>query len=355
MKSPSLLTVCLLLAGRLTAAELPDLKLKDVQAGGAPAAEAGQAVGGVAGKGVKEVDLLPQLTGASNRNQCSVGSCHAFSSIAVLEAAYNRKYGEKIRFAEADVFMRRTVMSKDLYNEFCATGKCKLSEGNDVIGDINYAIANGVASDLEYRDFLDRYLKYRAAEVKTLEGIEKRYQEMSWLEKLFYDPRAHWAELQDAPLSKNILERFLRGNDPKVAEQRASSAAKLKGFVALEKSFAYLGDKAAKTSKEDCKKAGIPQGELILKELHAAPKGRPISISMSLSGLPAWGQTDVTAHANHAIAIVGYRMEEGKGAVFKTRNSWGAAENHDIQETELCRIYRIVTVLTPEEASQAAR
>ena len=56
------------------------------------------------------------------------------------------------------------------------------------------------------------------------------------------------------------------------------------------------------------------------------------------------------AEAGQAVGVVA-----GKGAVFKTRNSWGAAENHDIQETELCRIYRIVTVLTPEEASQAAR
>lgn len=355
MKNPSLLAVCLSLAAPLLAADLSDLKLKDIQAGGAPAAEAGQAVATTGGKGAKEIDLLPQLTGASNRDQCSVGSCHAFSSIAVLEAAYNRKHGEKIRFSEADIFMRRTVLSKALYDEFCATGKCKLTEGNDVIGDIRYAIENGVASDLEYRDFLDRYLKYRAAEVKTLEGIEKRYQEMGWLEKLFYDPRAHWAELQNAPQSKKILESFLRGNDPKVEAQRADSAAKLKGFVALEKSFAYLGDKAGKTSKADCKKAGVPQGDLILKELHAVPKGRPVSISMSLSGLPSWGQTDVTQHANHAIAIVGYRMEEGKGAVFKTRNSWGANENHDVQEDELCRIYRIVTVLTPEESAQAAK
>ena len=101
-------------------------------------------------------------------------------------------------------------VGRDLYNKFCATGKCELSEGNDVEGDIQYALGNGVATSLKYKDFVDRYLRYRDAEQKTLEGLERDYQNQPWYVKLLYNPRTHWAELQQEPTAKKIIARAVK-------------------------------------------------------------------------------------------------------------------------------------------------
>lgn len=292
-----------------------------------------------------EVSHLAQFADPSDRSQCNVGSCHAFSSIAVLEAAYKRAYGSAIRFSEADLFIRRTVLSGDIYKAFCATSDCKLSEGSDVLGDVDYAIANGVASSLQYQEFYERYKKYREAEQKTLEGLKKTYDEMSWLEKLFYDPRAHWKELESRPLNKKIKEAFLAGHDPRIGQERADSKAKIGSFKSREKRFKHLGDKAPKMKKEECRAEGTGQGKAILAELNA---GRPVSISMILKGLSAWGTAGSTDHANHAFTIVGYKTEKTKPTVLHTRNSWGG-DNPNVHEHELCRVYSVLTVLTPSE------
>lgn len=291
----------------------------------------------------KEVNHLPQFADPSDRSQCQVGSCHAFSSIAVLEAAYKRAYGVHIRFSEADIFIRRTVLSGDVYRSFCAEGKCELSEGNDVYGDIDYALKNGVATSIQYTEFYDRYKKYRAAEEKTLEGIEAGRKKMSWLELLFYDPRTHWAELQKE--SSKITEAFLRGRDGKIDQERADAKGKLGKMALKEKRFKYLGDDGPKKKKEECRSEGADQGRTITGELDS---GRPTAISMTLKGIAAWGTAGSTDHANHAFTIVGYKAEEGKPVVYRTRNSWGG-DNPDVQEDELCRVYSVITVLVPGE------
>lgn len=295
------------------------------------------------GPKVKEVSHLPQFADPSDRNQCQVGSCHAFSSIAVLEAAYQRAYGAKIRFSEADIFIRRTVLSGDIYRGFCADGNCTLTEGNDVFGDIDYAINHGVATSIQYQTFYDRYKRFREAEQKTLEGIEARRKRMSWLDLLFYDPRTHWAELQKE--SGKITEMFLAGRDPKIDAERADTKGKLGKMSVKEKKFPYLGDETSKKKPEECRAGGAAQGRIISGELDS---GRPVAISMTLKGLAAWGTAGSTDHANHAFTIVGYRAEEGKPLVLKTRNSW-AGTNPDVQEDELCRVFSVITVLAPGE------
>lgn len=357
MKNPSLLAVCLSLslAAPLLAADLADLKFKDIKTIDGPAAVAGQAVASKEDGGpvkAEGVDLLPTLTGPCDRDQASIGSCHAFSAVAILEAAYYRKFKQKTRFSEADIFMRRTMLDPGLYAEFCKSGTCELSEGNGAKEDLEYAIREGVATSFQYKDFLARYRKYREAEEKNLASIQAKYEAMSSWEKWVYDPRAHWAKLQNEPETKKLHERLLRGKDPKIDEERAVNRVLLHGFAVVVKRFADLraGKTFVKTAAE-CREAGQAAQELIVRELNA---GRPVVVSVLLAGLPAWGGAAFPRNASHAIAIIGYHVDAKKGVVFKTRNSWGADQNIDVLASEACYIHRVVTVLTPEEAALAS-
>jgi hypothetical protein len=290
------------------------------------------------------VNLLPQFADPSTRNQGGIGSCHAFGSVAVLEAAYDRKYGEHIELAEADVFLRRTVLSGDVYSQFCSSGKCEMVEGNDPAGDIRYVLEHGALTGGSYVRFADRYVKYRNAEQKTMEGIERTYQEESWLEKLMYDPRAHWKELSTQQGSKTILSSYLEGRGSMESTERDQIQKKFAGFRLRSKSdFDFKAEYKALAPK-DCLAHGAIQRATVKAELDAH---RPVCISMSLSGLSAWGQNDQTRDAYHAFMIIGYDSTSN-GLVFHTRNSWGG-DNPDIPDSQSCRIYEVDSVLTPNE------
>lgn len=297
-----------------------------------------------AGAAKKKVDLLPQFADPSTRNQCSIGSCHAFGSVAVLEAAYFRNYREHISISEQDVFLRRTVLSGDVYRAFCASGECKMSEGNDPAGDIRYVLDNGALSGGSYSQFAVRYVRYREAEQKTMAGLQKTYENMGWIEKLLYDPRKHWKELSTTDTSKKILSDMLQGRGSNESAERGRLKGKLAGFTLRSKSdFGFKPEYKALAPK-DCLARGAAQLAALKGELDG---NRPVCVSMSLSGLPAWGQTDATRDAYHAFMIIGYDATPA-GLVFHTRNSWGGT-NPDIPETETCRIYVVDSVLAPGE------
>ncbi|HEX4047477.1 MAG TPA: C1 family peptidase [Elusimicrobiota bacterium] len=294
------------------------------------------------------VDLSGQFADPADRNQGAVGSCHAFGSIAVLEAAYFRRYGRRIRLSEEDLFLRRTVLTGDVYSQFCASGKCELSEGGDPAADIRYVLDNGVLTGGAYQAFAERYLRYRKAEQETLEGIAKERADQGWLEKLLYDPREHWVELQTDGQAKRLFTDYLEGRDPNSDAERAKVKAALAGFQLRSKSYPFLwGAAAAKLSAADCRAKGAAQYADISAELAA---GRPVAIAMSLSGLPVWGQTDSSKHAEHAFVLLGESDASGK-RVFHSRNSWGGL-NPDVPESQLCRVYGVFSVLAPGESAK---
>lgn len=357
MKTPrSLLLAALLFAVRSSAAELDSDLFSGVTAAKAraaaeQAARRTQAVsGGTATAPVpqaaanRSIDLLPQFADPSRRDQCTIGSCHAFGSVAVLEAAYFRKYKEHISLAEADVFLRRTVLSGDVYRDFCNSGTCTLTEGNFPDKNIRYVLAHGALTNGSYGAFARRYARFRAGEEKTLEGIQKTYEGMGWLEKLFYDPRKHWKELSTSESSKKILADALQGRGTYESTEREQIKKKFAGFTLRSKSDFDFKPEYKDLRPKDCLAHGLAQAAALKSELDA---NRPVCVSMSLSGLPAWGQNDATRDAYHAFMIIGYE-ETPKGLVFRTRNSWGG-KNPDVKVEESCRIYAIDSVLAPGE------
>lgn len=295
------------------------------------------------------VDLRPQFADGANRNQCDVGSCHAFGAIGVLEAAYFRKHHKTIKLSEADLFLQKTVLTGDIYNQFCSGGKCEVSEGNNTADDLRHALDKGVATNLGYSDFLDRWRRYRAAEQATMEGIKRQAEKdakdfYGWVASFLYDPKAHWKELSTSDQSRKILERYLSGSS-ELGQSREAVRKELVGLTLATQNFTYLGGpKARELGDGGCRRDGAKQVSSISSELKA---GRPVVVSMTLGGLQAWGQTDASQHANHAFVLTGQR-KQGDALIFETRNSWGGT-NPSVPQDQSCRIYSVSSVLIPGE------
>lgn len=327
----------ILAASFASAAEMPGGLERFKRSGGAPA-------GG--GQAEATVDLLPEFADGSDRNQADVGSCHAFSSVAVLEAAYFRHFHRAVRFSEADVFLRRTVLDPERFARFVETGETAMREGNDPAGDVEYALRNGIASNVGYDSFVKRFKRWREADKKTLAGINQMREEEGWLERLLYDPREHWAELETRPGNRKLYERMLQGAGEPVVADRAKYKAELAGFSLKKASYEFP---KGRVDAAGCRAAGRPQAADIVAELKA---GRPVAVSMALDGLPEWGQTKSSAHAYHAFTIVGMHPNQRGEPVFQTRNSWGGV-HPDVPLEQTCRIYAIASVLAPGEAAAA--
>ena len=64
-------------------------------------------------------DLSETFPDAACRDQGDTGSCHAFSSVALLESAIYRRYGRiggiKLRLSEADLFVRKLSLSREAH------------------------------------------------------------------------------------------------------------------------------------------------------------------------------------------------------------------------------------------------
>jgi len=292
----------------------------------------------------RPIDLGEEFADPAARDQDAVGSCHIFSSIGTLEAAYFRRYGRHVQLSEEDLFLRKQVLSGAVYADFCANGKCALSEGGHPSQDIQFALDNGVLTGGSYARFVARYVQYRAAEQKTMEGLRKMRDEQNWIEKLLYDPRAHWRELQTRSVAAKLISDYLSGKDPGAAAERAKVKAELAGFRVEHRSYDAGGNDEVEKTAAQCRAASAAQRTMLLSELR---QNRPVAVSMNLIGLSAWGQTKDSRDAYHAFMIVGAKNTGGK-RIFQSRNSWGG-NNPDVSEDELCRVYGITTVLTPGE------
>jgi len=228
------------------------------------------------------------------RSQRNVGSCHAFTTVALLEAAYYRHYGKHKRFSEADVFVQNTLLTPDVYETFLEKGKPKLDEGKITKKDLEYALAHGVASSFAYKDFLKRYRRYRKAERTTLKTVKAAGAQED--EEEDYDPRADWVRLQQDPAARRILEAYLNGNRTgELAREREENRRAFEGFKLEVVEFEdFMGDASW----------GWEQSLVVKDELDA---GRPVGFNVP----------------GHVLVITGYHMS-GDEPIFQTRDSDGS-------------------------------
>ncbi|MBI3298258.1 MAG: hypothetical protein HYZ75_08850 [Elusimicrobia bacterium] len=275
------------------------------------------------------IDLSGQFPTAS-RDQHDVGSCHTFTAVGLLEAAYYRRTGEHARFSEADLYLRYRLMTGSAYDAWVWMKKPELAEGGMVKGDIEAALRYGVATTPQYEDFLERYRRYREAEQRTMADIERRRALDPWYVRLLYDPRRHWQRLQQDPAAQRMLQDYLIGSDPALEREREENRRKLAG-LSVDRRFYVTLPSSLDAPADACRRDGKPSTDFVMSELRA---GRPVGVSYFTD--KKWG--------SHVLIIKGYRLDESGAVVFTTRNSWGASGNFDLQTSDMCKVHQVASV-----------
>jgi hypothetical protein len=300
----------------------------------------------------KTLDLSYQFQDPADRNQGQIGSCHVFSSVSILEAAYYRKYHQKIKFSEADLFLRKVILSDDIYAPFVYSKQCTLQEGGNAHLDSQFVIKYGVATSLSYEKLEKLYIWYRNAEEKTMSSINSYADETDLSAdagKKKIDLREFWADLQTKPAMKEQLMKFFGAGDKVLKKERETIKKQLAGFKAVEWSNPDYAPEVVRYDKAKCAAEGIPVKRILLAELE---EKRPVSVSVDMAGLEEWGQTDTSRDSKHAFTIIGYKLSPTGEYRFVSRNSWGGI-NPDLSESALCRVRATRGVYTPEEISAA--
>ena len=289
----------------------------------------------------KAVDLSAQFADGHSRSQEDIGSCHAFASIALLEAAVFRAKGVHVMLSEEDLFLQDTVLNGEAYSSPCSEGKCEMVEGNFIASDLQWAFEHGVLKSMSYAKFAQRYRDYHAIHEQAMNDLLKGAERSGNLfERFLFDPMAHARQLMSDPgARKDVFELLTQKQESWAVDERSSVKELLSGHRVWTGNYDYYGAAANKLAVEDCAKKGEGQAAVILNELNA---GRPVAVARSLSGLDGWSQTDTSRDANHAFIFVGYRQEAGR-RVLLTRNSWGGV-NPGVDARQLCRVYEIDTV-----------
>lgn len=277
------------------------------------------------------IDLSNQFP-AGPQSQGSVGSCHVFGAIGVVEAAIYRAYGVRIKLSEADLFVRNTVTKSQYYSFTRARRRIgaappKFREGNDLVSDLRSILMGGVATNrsVPYHRMLERYEKFSENLAETIDSAQALALKVGG--KLSDSTLiGHYQRLAQNPVNVKSWENALNGSSLTINQEREIVRRALRGF----RSELFYGD---------------GKKEYLVSNLCT---GRPVLVGMNMGWLTGYDDSD-----RHAIIISGFETTRD-GLVFQTRNSWGEdgfifKENPGIPEQELHRIHSVAVVLTPDE------
>ncbi len=264
----------------------------------------------------EHIDLQCQFPTEST-DQHDVGSCHAFAAIALMEAAYFRQYGEHVKFSEADLLVRNTILTPLYYHKYNIQSDVEVFEGNRIFGDIGGMLKNGVSRQKTYEEFMIHYPKYRNDEIAMLSWLKSQPAIMRW----FVNPA------KAMEYTKNDRQMQLLGK--KFDYERHEFKEKIKNFeIKITTYAAYSLDNL---TREQCKAAGIKQKNFIISELKA---GRPVVIGY------------VALEGEHGVVIDGMRKVANL-TYFTLRNS-NKVDKY-LQDTEFCTICEITSLITPSD------
>lgn len=259
------------------------------------------------------------------RDQCDTGSCHAFASVALLEAALRRRArdSEPVMLSDADLFLRTKVLDAKLmsfYRDDPSQIERELVEGGWPTVDLRYALKEGVAraESVPWDRFLVRFRDYRKRRLATAD-LPEPADRLADDTAFFYgegDPESLPARLEALRLERREVLHLLRG------------------FTVHSSTFpAFVRPPA------ECAAEGKAVSARLMEDLAVR---RPVVLCLKIGGLSEWGSAP--RFANHCIAIRGYTKPRGGPMTLLTRNSWGEDRNPDIPEDRFCRIYEVVSV-----------
>ncbi|HOX23461.1 MAG TPA: C1 family peptidase, partial [Elusimicrobiales bacterium] len=268
------------------------------------------------------VDLGYQFTG--QRDQNKIGSCHDFSAVALVEAAYFRYYGKHIDLAEQDLFSQTKLCSGEACNKASVytandgSRQCNLAEGGSPSQDLNYILTHGVLPDEAYA--CHSYDQFASSYVPIFQDrLEKAIVKLDAKGKTL-------PKVQPGKLDK-MVDRYVCPAE-NADELRRKVKNELKGFKADGEMFfgaAFIPADAFMTMKpEECRADSSEQKKFLLNMLN---QNIPVSVGVHLIGMKAWGYDKPRptgkpgATYGHAFLIIGYEFKDGQ-LVFKTRNSW---------------------------------
>jgi len=309
----------------------------------------------------ESADLSDQFPDPGNRDQEATSSCHVFGSVALLEAAVWREFGERVVLSEADLFVQRKILTPDYLQMALAAYEDErpvfFLEGGYPRENLQYAIEHGVATQdvISWGDFYERYHVFEKARRLTIEADREAFQQMPAVDRYFYywfvgDPGKRFGDSLQEDTAREIGEGMLLGGRDDVKKSRKRTRTKWLGqFVTKFEDFPFLKDEWDDMTEEECREKGQDAKEAILGHLCA---DRPVSLSMRLKGLSAWGKEAETTHANHAFAVVGFESDADENVTLHTRNSWGGS-HPDVPEEDLCRIYGVDSVLTKKDRTRS--
>lgn len=256
------------------------------------------------------------------RDQCDTSSCHAFASVAILEAAMKRRRrdAETVYLSDADLFLRASVINGVLMYRPGYEGRppeVALMEGGWPSRDLRLALEEGVAREetVPWTPFLRKFRDFRA--------------------------RQRSGELAPAPPSPERAQaetQYFYGRAlPQARADREETRRLLAGFTVHSSTFSSpaLGvEEAAR-----CRAAGQAVKARLMEDLAVR---RPLVICLSLDGLPEWGAPP--EHSRHCVAVRGYRKPRGGDMALFVRNSWGNERHPDVPEHRFCRIHEVTSV-----------
>lgn len=247
------------------------------------------------------VDVSSQLA-PEKRQQKGLNSCHAFTTVALMEAAYFRRTGRRIRLSEADLFLRMQLKNP---------APLRAREGGLLRDDLRVALEEGVLPGDHYAVFVERH--------QALKGKALRSR----------------AETEAALLPESLGEEPARA---RAAVAAALSDARIEGPGGMR--FAGSAARTAvKNAPVRCESRD-KRRDLLMRALAS---GVPVGAGFLLDGLPEpWRSRGGAWGGPHYFVLTGYETR-AEGVFFRTRNSWGddPALSPDLDEAALCALFGV--------------
>lgn len=260
------------------------------------------------------VDLSGQFIDGP-REQGDIGSCHAFTAVALIEAAYFRQYGRHTRLSEADLHVRRLLLP--------ALPRLRSVEGSLLRPEIRYALDGGVMPGDHYAAFARRYAEFKKRFFKFLDGRNS--------------------------VGEELLPESLT---PEAESERERVRSEISGFTVGGEPFRKFAGATARSAIKDgavnCNHRRV--AAMIERQLNA---GRPVGLGLNRGWAksPVWRQNSKGSNAHYFI-VKGYDRAES-GLVFHTRNTWTQAEggSPDISGEDLCEVFGMSWVHAPVDGN----